>query len=217
MKHRPIMTALFACGVLACASASAQNSPWSVRLGAAHVGFNTQADVFLGGTAVPGANAEASNNTTLGLEIGYSFSPEWTGRFLLGVPPTTTLTGTGTLAGTGTLGKATYGPAVLSMTYGVGQWGSIKPYVGAGVAYNIVFKSTDGFISNLDIKNSFGTVLQVGFEVPLDDGWSIGLDARKIFLKAKATGTVPAFGGAPASANIRLNPLVIFASVGKRF
>jgi outer membrane protein len=89
--------------------------------------------------------------------------------------------------------------------------------VGGGVAYNIVFKSTDGFISNLDIKNSFGSVLQVGFEVPLEGGWSIGLDARKIFLKAKATGTVPAFGGAPVNADIKLNPLVLFASVGKQF
>lgn len=215
MKHTPIMTALFACGVLACTAASAQSSPWSVRLGAAHVGFNTQADVFVGGAAFPGANAEAKNNTTAVLEIGYSLSPEWTGRLLLGVPPTTTLTGTGTLAGTGTLGKATYGPAVLSLTYGVGQWGSIKPYVGAGVAYNIVFKSTDAFISNLDIKNSFGTVLQAGFEVPLEGGWSIGLDARKILLKTKATGTV--MGGVPASADIRLNPLVISVLVGKRF
>lgn len=217
MKHTPIMTALLAGGVFACSAASAQNSPWSVRLGAAHVGFNTQADVFLGGIAVPGANAEASNNTTLGLEIGYSLSPEWTGRLLLGVPPTTTLTGTGALAETGTLGRVTYAPAVLSLTYGLGQWGPIKPYVGAGINYTIVFKSEDGFITNLDVKNAFAPVLQLGFEVPLDGGWSIGLDARKIFLKTKATGTVPAFGGAPATANIRLNPLVFFASIGKRF
>ena len=167
MKHPPIMTALLACGVFACSAASAQNSPWSVRLGAAHVGFNTQADVFLGGVAVPGANAEASNNTTLGLEIGYSLSPEWTGRLLLGVPPTTTLTGTGALAGTGTLGRVTYAPAVLSLTYGLGQWGPIKPYVGAGINYTIVFKSEDGFISNLDVKNAFAPVLQLGFPPPM--------------------------------------------------
>jgi outer membrane protein len=217
MKHTPVMTALFACGVLACASASAQDSPWSVRLGAAHIGFDTQADVFLGGALVPGGNAKAKSNTTVGLEIGYSISPEWTGRLLVGLPPTTTLTGKGTLAVGGELGKATYGPAVLSLTYGVGQWGSIKPYVGAGIVYNIVFKTKDRFITDFDAKNTFGTALQVGIEVPLEGGWSIGLDARKIFLKTKASGTVPAFGGAPVNADIKLNPLVIFASVGKRF
>jgi outer membrane protein len=135
----------------------------------------------------------------------------------VGLPPTTTLTGKSTLAVGGELGKATYGPAVLSLTYGVGQWGSIKPYVGAGIVYNIVFKTKDRFITDFDAKNTFGTALQVGFEVPLEGGWSIGLDARKIFLKTKASGTVPAFGGAPVNADIKLNPLVIFASVGKRF
>ncbi|EWS65875.1 Outer membrane protein W precursor [Hydrogenophaga sp. T4] len=209
--------ALFAAGLLAATGAVAQTSPWTVRLGAAHVGFSAQADVLVNGTLVPGADARASSNTTLGLEVSYDFTPRWTGRLLVGVPPTTTLTGTGTLAGTGTLGKVQYGPAVLSMTYNLLTSGPIRPYVGAGVNYTIVFKSKDGFISNLDVKNAFGAVAQVGVEIPLEDDWSISLDARKIFLKTKASGSLLAMGGAAANANVRLNPLVVFASVNKRF
>jgi outer membrane protein len=217
MKTHSTCAALLTAGLLAATGAAAQTSPWTVRLGPVHVGFSTRADVRVNGSPVPGADAEASSNTSLGIEASYDFTPQWTGRLLIGVPPTTTLTGTGALAGTGTLGKVKYGPAVLSMTYNLLTSGPIRPYVGAGVNYTIVFKSEDGFISNLDVKNAFGAVAQLGVEVPLDDAWSISLDARKIFLKTKASGSLPAMGGAAANADIRLNPLVVFASVNKRF
>lgn len=201
----------------AVTSASAQSSPWTVRVGAAHVRFSTDADVFVNGAQVPGANAEASSNTTLGLELAYSFSPDWTLRFLAGVPPTTTLTGTGALAGTGTLGKVKYGPAVLSATYNLPKVGSVTPYLGAGLNYTIVMSSKDGFISNLDVNSAFGSVLQAGMELPLGGEWSVALDARKIFLKTKASGVLPAMGGAIAKADVRLDPLVVFLSLGRRF
>ena len=58
---------------------------------------------------------------------------------------------------------------------------------------------------------------QIGADMPLDGGWSIGLDARKILLKTKAIGILYAMGGAAAQADVRLDPLVVFASIGKRF
>lgn len=217
MQSITLMGAVLASGACLCTAASAQETPWTVRLGAAQVGFSTKADVKVNGTLVPGADAQASSSTTLALEVGYDLSPQLRARLLVGVPPTTTLTGTGALAGAGTLGKIQYGPAVLSLTYALGQWGPLLPYVGAGVNYTIVFKSEDGFVSNLDVKSAAGSVLQAGVELPLDRGWSLGLDARQIFLKTKASGTLPAMGGATANADVKLNPLVIFASVGRRF
>lgn len=217
MKTKMTTTGLLAAGLLAATSASAQTSPWTVRLGAVHVRFSAQADVQVNGAPVPGADASASSNNSLGLELSYDIAPRWTARFLIGVPPTTTLTGTGALASAGTLGKVKYGPAVLSATYTLLDSGPVRPYIGAGLNYTVVFKSQDGFISNLDVKSAFGTVLQVGAEIPLESGWSIGLDARKIFVKTKADGMLPAFGGAAAHADVRLDPLVVFASIGKRF
>lgn len=209
---------LMLAATLASTAARAQDdSPWTVRLGAAHVGFSTRAEVQVGGAPVPGADASASSNTTLGLELAYDLSPQWTGRFLIGVPPTTTLTGTGALASAGTLGKVTYGPAVLSATYRPWTTGPVRPYVGAGLNYTIVFRSEDGFISPLDVKNGLGTVLQIGADIPLDGGWSVGIDARKIFVKTQADGRLPAMGGAVAHADVRLDPLVVFLSVGRRF
>lgn len=210
-------TLLCAAGLLAAGAAGAQTSPWTVRLGAAHVGFSTHADVQVNGNPVPGADASASSNTTLGLELAYAVTPQWTGRFLIGVPPTTTLTGTGSLASAGALGKVTYGPAVLSATFKPWPTASVQPYVGVGLNYTIVFKSEDAFIAGLEVKNAFAPVLQVGAELPLGSDWSLSIDARKIYLKTTAEGTLPAMGNAAAHADVRLNPLVVFAALGRRF
>lgn len=203
--------------LFACSAASADQSPWTVRAGGAHVQFSPKAEVSAGGAIVPGADVKASSNNTAVFELGYDLAPDWRARLIIGVPPTTKLTGTGPLAGTGTLGKVKYGPAVLSLTYRLGNFGGVEPYVGAGINYTVVFKDKDGFINNLKVNSAFGSALQAGFEVPLADGWSIGLDARKIFVKTKANGTLPAMGGAPAHADVRLNPLVVSLTVGKRF
>ena len=198
-------------------SADGAGSPWTVRLGPAHVGFSTEADVRVNGELVPGGGAEASGNTTLGFELSYALTDRWTARLLAGIPPTTTLSGTGALASAGTLGKVNYGPAAATLTYHLLNEGMLRPYVGAGLNYTIVFKSEDGFISNLDARSAFGSVLQLGVDMPLDSTWTLSADARKIFLKTKADGVLPAMGGAAAHADVRLDPLVVFVSIGRKF
>ena len=212
-------TTLAACALSLTAghASAAGTSPWTVRLGPAHVHFSPRADVSVGGNPVPGGDASASSGTTLGIELAYDISPQLTARFLAGIPPETTLSGQGALAGAGQLGKVTYAPAVLSLTYKLFNEGPVRPYVGAGINYTIVTRNRDAFIQDLDARSAWGSVLQAGVEFPVNADWSVSLDARKIFLKTKATGTLPAFGGAPARANVRLNPLVVFLSVGRRF
>lgn len=196
---------------------AADPSPWTVRLGPAHVAFSTKADVQVGGSQVPGGDASASSSTTLGIEVAYDISDRLTARFLAGIPPETTLSGKGALASAGQLGKVTYAPAVLSLTWKLVEDGPVRPYVGAGINYTIVTRNRDAFITDLDTRSAWGSVLQLGVEFPIDPTWSVSLDARKIFLKTKATGTLPAFGGASTRADVRLNPLVVFLSVGRRF
>ncbi len=196
---------------------AAPKSPWRIYAGPAHIGFSTSAEVRAGGQRVPGADARADANHSLGFGATYDFHPGWSAEIALGLPPTTALKGTGTLAGAGTLGKVKYGPAVLSVRRHLWEDGPVRPYIGAGINYTLVLESRDGFVSNLDVKNGFGPVLQVGFEVPIDQRWSFFVDAKKIWLKATATGTLPALGGAPAHAKVRLDPLVVTAGVSYRF
>ncbi|SFD72538.1 OmpW/AlkL family protein [Paracidovorax konjaci] len=192
-------------------------SPWRLYAGAAHIGFSTSAEVRAGGQIVPGASARADSNNGLGFGAIYDFHPGWSAEIALGLPPTTALKGTGTLAGAGTLGKVKYGPAVLSVRRQLWEEGPVRPYIGAGINYTLVLESRDGFVSNLDVKNGVGPVLQAGIEVPIDPRWSFFVDAKKIWLKTTATGTLPALGGAPAHAKVRLDPLVVTAGVGYRF
>lgn len=206
----------------ALSTAHAEDSPWSIRVGPAQVLFDASAKVDVGGTTVPGANVGAEDNTTLALDIGYALTDRWTIRAAVGIPPTTTLSAAGTLKGfvpplTGTLGRVKYGPAVLSATWKIGDFGAFHPYVGAGLNYTHVFSSEDGDIAGLKVDSAFGTVLEGGFDVPLDRHWSLFLDARKIFVKTMATGTVPALGGPPAKASVTLDPLIVHMGVSYRF
>jgi outer membrane protein len=187
----------------------------------AHVGpvgvqFNTDTRLVVAGAPVNGANADAKNNVSLGVEIGYEVAPSIIVSLTAGLPPTTTLTGKGGPVDGLQLGRVKYGPAVLSAHYHFDA-GSFKPYVGAGINYTAVLESKDGAVAGLDVKSAWGSVLQAGVDVPLSNGWGLFLDIKKIYVKTKARGTVPAFGGPPAEASIRLNPLLVHAGISWRF
>lgn len=202
--------------------ASAQTSPWSVRVGPARVTFHTRATLSVGGNAVPAAAVAASSSNFLGIELGYALTDAWTARLALGVPPTTTLSAAGSLTAmvpplTGTLGKVTYGPAVLSGNYTLGNFGGFKPYVGAGVNFTVVMKNHDGDVAGLKVKSALGSAFEAGFDYPLTPRWTLFADARKVFVKTTATGTLPAIGGPDAVAHVTLNPVILHAGLGYRF
>lgn len=209
------------CGMLAL-DAQAQASPWTLRVGPAHIGVHESARVEVAGRRVAGAEIAVEDSLTAALEIGYAIDPVVTLRFLFGAPPTTTLTADGSLKRqvpplSGTLGRVSYGPAALTLTYAFGKPGSVRPYAGAGLHYTAVLRSSDGDVASLEVKNAYGPVLQAGLDIPLGTRWSLFVDARKMFVKVKARGTLPALGGPPARAEVTLNPLVLHAGVGYRF
>lgn len=213
------------CAMLAATVGAAQAeelSPWSLRLGPGFVSFSPSAKVSVAGADVPGAKVKAANNTTLAFEVGYALTDRWTARLALGIPPTATLRSDGSLTAfspplTGTLGKVKYGPAVLSATYRLIDTGPIRPYIGAGINYTVVLSTPDGDLNQLDAKSAWGRVLQAGFDVPLNDRWTVFLDFRKIWVKTTATGVVNALGGAPVRAEVALDPLITHLGVGYRF
>ncbi|MBN3788566.1 OmpW family outer membrane protein [Burkholderia sp. Ac-20353] len=213
---------LAAVTLVSSTSAMAQTSPWTVRAGPVGAFFNSHTHATLAGQQAPGADIGVQNNGSFGIEIGYSITPDWTARFAFGVPPTTRLSAEGSLRNfvpplTGNLGKVTYAPALLTLTYGLGNWGPFRPYVGAGVNYTWVIKTSDGDVSGLKVHSAWGAVLEAGFDVPINKRWSVFADVRKVFLKTSASGSVAALGGAPTHADIRLDPIIAHVGVSYRF
>lgn len=210
----------------ACAlpmAALAQETPWSVRAGLATVNFAaSQTRLSVAGSAVPGGDVKFSNNKALAFEVGYALTPAITARFAFGIPPTTRLSAAGSLQSSvpplsGSLGKVQYGPAVLTLTHSLGQYGRFTPYVGAGINYTLVARTRDGDIADLKVKNAWGSVLQIGTDFQIDKQWSVFLDVRKVFVKTTASGSIPAFGSPPAHASVKLDPLLVHVGVGYRF
>lgn len=164
--------------MLALGPASAEERPFFLRLGGAHVGFDERASVSVGGATVPGGNARLEDNWGIAIEGGYFFTPDISVSLALGVPPTTTVRGAGSLAPAGALGDVTYGPSVLSVRYHFLEPGGIRPYIGAGVSYTVVFDTKDKALRNLDVDNALGAALVAGVDVPITERWG-GLSRRE--------------------------------------
>ena len=208
-----ICLAALAAGTATCAQAQ-ESGPWSLRLGLSHIQMDESADISLGGAPVPGASFTTGDDVTPTFGIGYRFSERFSAELTVGVPPTAALTGTGPLAGLA-LGEVTYGPATLTGLYHFPKFGNgLEAYVGGGINYTLIFDTKDGAISDFDVDNAFAPVVQAGVEGPLGHrtGWVI--DLKYIPLETKARGTV---GGAPAEADITLNPLIATAGIVVRF
>jgi outer membrane protein len=191
-----------------------------VDVGPAGILLDTNASINVAGSPLPHSNAHASNSVTPGLGIGYFIRPDISVEAWVGAPPTTTLTGQGTLSGL-TLGKVTYGPSILVANYHFRQFGAFQPFLGAGISYTVVFGTHDDAITNLRVNNAVGASIRAGFDVMLSDQWGVFFSANKVFLGTNVSGNInpaiPLLGGAPVSAHITVNPLVLFAGVTYRF
>lgn len=198
-------------------AAHAEDPRWFANLGVAHVMFHESATLSAAGTPVPGGNASASDNTTLALELGYKLTPQWSASATIGVPPTSKVAGSGTASAFGEMGRVKYGPLVLGGQYHLAPTANIQPYVGAGAVYYRVLSSRDGAIEQLDVKSGWGSMLQAGVRMPLNERYSLFFDVKKLFLKSSAAGLLPAMGGAPVSAQITLNPVVVHLGLSVNF
>ena len=197
--------------------AVAEESPWFATLGLSTISFSSSAELKDPQGKIPGASMDIPDTQTLVAELGYSLTPAVDLRLLIGVPPTLRAEGRGSLKAAGTLMEAKIAPAMLSVTYQFNRNGRIRPYVGAGVAYIMFLSTSDGAIANAEADDRFGQVLQAGVDIPLEDTWSLVLDARQLYWKTTASGNVPALGGMPVSADLEPNPLMFTLGLARRF
>lgn len=175
--------------------------------------FDSGAKVTGPGGLLPGASVKIAHNETLITEFGYRWRHvafSITG----GVPPLATVRGAGSLASLGTLGHIRYGPVVLASSYRFDAIGPIRPYVGAGPVFLLIFKNQDGVADHLEVRNHVGAAAQVGAQYRISSRWEAYVDAKKALLRTTATASL---NDTPIRADIRLNPTVLTCGLSYRF
>jgi len=203
-------------GVLhAQAGGAAQASPWFGRIAALGAFYHSSATIATNGQLLTGATATVSNNQTATFDVGYDFTRNLFALLMVGVPPTPAVTGQGTVTSLGALGRVRYGPAILTAGYRVPTGGAFRPYVGTGAAYAIIVKNHDAAVSQLDVHNNWGFVLQGGAEYRLNRTWDVFADFKQLWLAVDADGLL--VGGVRVKARVTLNPSLVSAGIKCRF
>lgn len=112
-------------------------------------------------------------------------------------------------------------PATVTAKYHF-DLGGVKPYIGGGAAYFMWLSDKPGAatlplgVTDTDLSDEFGVVLQTGFDVPLgDQGFGLTFDAKHYFIDTTASWFV---GNTLAiETEHKLDPWVLSAGVAYRF
>src|SRR6185295_8083450 len=72
-----------------------RQGPWFARVGTVAALYNSAAAFSLDGAVIPGATANARDNVTLTLDLGYEVSDHFAVMLMGGIPPELSLVGEG--------------------------------------------------------------------------------------------------------------------------
>lgn len=140
-----------------------------------------------------GSQTEASDSVVPTVAIEYFVSPNFSLETICCVTPHD-VTGTGALAGAELIDDAIILPASLTAKYHFDLGGGIKPYVGVGATYFMIFSEDVGAdaaalgVTDVDLSDQFGFLLQGGVDIALNDrGLGLSLDAKRYFVGTTAT------------------------------
>ena len=217
---------------LACAMADARagDTVNTLKVGYAHIGFNTKSGDLTGpaGTTPPGIQANLNDAATLALVYERNLSGPWSIVLQAGTPPVVKMVGAGNGAALGQVGTTrAWFPALLAHYTFAGPWGT-QPYVGAGLNYTFY---TDGQVSpaytgafggtssTAKLKSSWGHVLKIGMGFPLGRNWVIDAAYSRYGISTTATITTatPGVGNIVRSVDVKSDPDVVGLTLGYRF
>jgi len=143
------------------------------------------------------------------VDLGYFFTKNIAAQLVLGVTKHRVKTDGGV-----DVGDVWLLPPTLTLQYHPLPAERISPYVGAGVNYTTFFGEKSGgnaLTSGLKVEPAFGAAVQVGVDVALTDRWYFNVDAKKLWLNARAT------TDSLKVENVHLNPWLLGVGFGYRF
>ena len=190
-------------------SAVSEKSPWQIRVRG--LGVITEDNGSVDG--VSGSDLSYSDTVIPELDITYYFTDNIAAELILGTT-WANVDGEGALDGVD-VGDTWILPPTLTLQYHFTNFGQFKPYIGAGVNYTIFYNQDGNDMADLDIENTFGAALQVGFDYMIDDHWGVNLDVKKLFLEPDFDVTTKT--GVKLSGTAELNPWLVGGGVTYRF
>jgi outer membrane protein len=169
-----------ACAALLLVSVSAVSaaSPWSVRLRATYLETVDESDAFSALGINFGKDAISVNDKLIPeIDVNYAFTDTLGAELVLTIPQTQDVS----LAGVGKLGSFKHLPPTLLFQYRANPGGSIRPYVGLGGNFTLIWNtnlSVAGVPLHLD-NYSLGFAAQAGIDWKIDSKWSFNLDIKR--------------------------------------
>lgn len=172
----------FAALALVPNAASAQSTPWSVRLGATEIRMASQSDAFTAlGLDFPSDAVDVGNKAIPEIDVYYSFTPNIVAQLVLTYPQIADVTLGGPTKGA-SLGTFKFLPPTLVGQYHFLPGQMFDPYAGVGVNFTWITSVNLGVAGvPLDLKKtSFGAALNVGGDLNLDKNWFLNADIKYI-------------------------------------
>lgn len=114
------------------------------------------------------------------------------------------------------LGRAQIYPVSAILQWHLVEHGSVRPYIGAGIAH-VILKDINrkvGTANGISFKDPTGLVVDGGLEIKVSPRWSLVGDARYIPVETKSRAT---FLGTLSATDIRVRPLIISTGLSWRF
>lgn len=195
---------------------------WILRAGAGRLDLNDKLGLTVGGAPFAGANLASDPHWTPVVEIGRKLNDDFAVVATLGLPPEIDASGGGTAASFGKLAEVMYGPSALTVQYQPFNDGWFRPYVGVGATYMIVFSTKDSILTNVEMSNDIGPVVEVGADIMFSDNHGLFVEYKHGWLETTATGNVsaaagPPLAGAPVVGKAEIGPEVFTVGAVFRF
>ncbi|MFD1950768.1 OmpW family protein [Sphingomonas arantia] len=168
----------------------------------------------------PGARIGVTDSFAPELDFTYMLS-DHIGTELILATTKHTLQGRGTLAALDKVASTWVLPPTLTLQYHLRPNARIRPYVGAGVNYTIFYSSKASGALNtaigetdVHLKDSFGYVLQAGFDVDISAKLFANFDVKYVDIDTRARLRT---GALVNRVDAGIDPLVFGVGLGMRF
>lgn len=181
-------------------AAAEEDSRWLFRAGSSFIAPKQDNGMLTAGSI------DVDNASGFSFNVAYYFTPNLAVDVLAALPFKHIFSINGEIFDT-----TQHLPPTVTLQYHFMPASRVQPFVGLGLNYTLFFDEQLAGPGELDLDPSFGLAAQIGLDVPLNDRWRVGLDARYIDIDTDASVDGQDIG------TVEIDPIVYSVNLGYRF